>query len=494
MRSNSLRFRILFYFSLSLLVTVVALGFIMVLSSRLQNMANRQFDDELQLQEIQMELTEIQEPLLEFLSTRSSASLSELLILTQNLKSELYEQRPKSRDMVKQIKREVFFLIEAYLDQIDRIIELKRGRNIQAYTLQYEQMQSLLDYINDRIDYACLQGFRQGIIDYQDFIKLFRKMHIYIFILMLLGASFAFSLIVLNMERITGPLYLLSELAGKLSKGDFTPADIHLNSVNEVNQVAEAFNDMKQNLHHYIRELQKQKQVEQDIMNERIRNMNMEQMLKRMELYTMQAQMNPHFLFNTLNTGVQLAIIEDADRTAEFMENLANLFRHNLKDRQFFIPLRHEVNGLESYLDILKIRFPKTRQFDLNVDTDLLDDYQVPAMVIQPLVENSVLHAFKENPDIGTVSVGITYEAPHIVISVKDNGSGIPAETVKKLLIPHTGEYSISSRVMGLENVIQRCYFFYPHERDVIAIRTAPGEGTEILIRINTEAEPCIRL
>lgn len=494
MFNNSLRFRILLYFSLSLMITLVTLGFTVGFSTQLQNMANRQFDDELQLQEIQRELLEIQEPLLEFLSTRSSGSLSELLILTQNLKSELPLQRPKTRDLVKQIKREVFFLIEGYLEQIDLIIELKRGRNIQAYTLQYEQMRSLLAYINGRIDYACLQGFQQGIMDYQAFIQLFRKMHLYIFIQMLLGAGLALSLIVLNLEKITNPLYQLSELAGKLSKGDFKPADIHLNSVDEVNQVAEAFNDMKHSIHHFIRELQKQKQVEQDIMNERIRNMKMEQMLKRMELYTMQAQMNPHFLFNTLNTGVQLAIIEDADRTAEFMENLANLFRQNLKDSQFFITLRHEMEGLKSYLDILRIRFPKTRRFELHVEDNLLDDYQIPAMVIQPLVENSVVHAFKGMTDEGVVSIQINYRAPYITISVRDNGSGISSETVKTLLTPHRGDYSISSKVMGLENVIQRCYFFYPDNRDVVTIETAPEEGTEVLIRINTEVEPCIRL
>jgi LytS/YehU family sensor histidine kinase len=264
--------------------------------------------------------------------------------------------------------------------------------------------------------------------------------------------------------------------------------------VNEVNHVAEAFNDMKHSIHHYISELQKQKQVEQDMMNERIRNMKMEQMLKRMELYTMQAQMNPHFLFNTLNTGVQLAIIEDADRTAEFMENLANLFRHNLKDRQFFIPLRHEVDGLKSYLDILKIRFPKTRRFELDVENSLLDQCLIPSMVVQPLVENSVLHAFKDNPEEGVVEVRIFRQIPYLMISVKDNGSGIPSETVERLLKPQIGDYSVASKVMGLENVIQRCYFFYPDDKKVIKILTAPGEGTEILIRIHTEAEPCIRL
>jgi sensor histidine kinase YesM len=493
MIGNSLRSRIVLYFTISLMVTVLALGFIMGFSMELQTMADRQFDDELQLQEIQKQLTEIQVPLLEFLSTRSSKSLSRLLILTQNLRSDLPSDRPRSTDQVKQIKREVFFLIEAYLEQIDQIIELKRGRNIEAYTIRYEEMQSLLSFINERIDYASLFGFRQGTVDYRAFIDLFRRMHVFNFFLMLLGAGFAFSLIMLTMDRITSPMYSLADLAGKLSQGDFSPADVHLNSVNEVNQVAEAFNEMKHSIHHYISELQNQKQMERDMMNARLRNMEMEQMLKRMELYTMQAQMNPHFLFNTLNTGVQLAYIEDAERTAGFMENLANLFRHNLKDQQFFIPLRHEIDGLRSYLDILRIRFPKTRRFELDVEDGLLDSCEVPAMVIQPLVENSVVHAFKNNPLKGIVSVRIFSQGSFLTISVKDNGSGIPGKTVERLLQPHTGEYSITSKVMGLENVIQRCYFFYPDTEDVITIVSAEDEGTEVLIRIDREVEPCIK-
>ena len=493
MIGDSLRSRILIYFTISMMVTVLALGFIMGFSIKLQEMADRQFDDELQLQDIQNQLADIQEPLLEFLSTRSSGSLSTLLILTQNLRSDLPLKRLRSSDQVKQVKREVFFLIEAYLEQIDQIIELKRGRNIEAYTLRYEEMQSLLSFIYQRIDYASLYGFRQGTVDYRAFIDLFRRMHVFNFFLMLLGAGFAFSLIMLTMDRITSPMYSLAELAGKLSHGDFSPADVHLNSVNEVNQVAEAFNEMKHSIHHYISELQNQKQIEQDMLNARLRNMEMEQMLKRMELYTMQAQMNPHFLFNTLNTGVQLAYIEDAERTAGFMENLANLFRHNLKDQQFFIPLRHEIDGLKSYLDILRIRFPKTRRFELDVEEGLLDSCDIPAMVIQPLVENSVVHAFKSNPQEGVVSARIFSEDNFLVISVKDNGSGIPEKTVKRLLQSHTGEYSITSKVMGLENVIQRCYFFYPGTGDVVNIITAPDKGTEVVIRIDREVEPCIK-
>ena len=486
-RSNSLRTRLSLFYALSMGVTGVFLGIIMLLSLQLSRMADRQFSDEQNLRDLQIRLENIQEPLLGFLSSWSSTSLSELLIMTEGLKGEIPREKPLSREPVEQFRREIYFLAEAYLEQIDRIIGEKRGRNITAYTESYEFMQELYAHINNRIDKARLTGFRRGMDSFQAFMAIFGRMQIYNLLLMLTGAGVAFSLLLLTVDRITSPMYELSLMAEHLSRNEFDQPDLHLDSVDEVNRVAEAFNDMKHSIHHYIEEIKKQREME-------LRNMQMEQMLKRMELYTMQAQMNPHFLFNTINTGVQLAIMEEADRTVDFMEALANLFRHNLRDKQFFVSLRHEMDGLASYLSILRIRFSKTRDFEMTFPEEILDRYNVPAMIIQPLVENSVVHAFKGHEGRARVTIALTLEEPFLIFSVRDNGSGIPEKTVANLLEKHTLDYSVESKVMGLNNVIQRLYFFYPDQKDVVSINSLPGEGTEILIRINTEVEPCMTL
>ncbi|MBN2625825.1 MAG: histidine kinase [Spirochaetales bacterium] len=487
MRSNSLRTRLSLFYGLSMGITGVFLGIIMLLSMELRQTADRQFTDEQQLRDLQFRLENLQEPLLGYLSSWSSASLSELLIMSEGLKGQIPEEKPISREPAEQFKREIYFLVEAYLDQIEKIIGEKRARNITAYTNSYEFLQELYTHINNRIDKARLTGFRRGMESFQSFLVLFGRMQMYNLLLMLAGAGVAFSLLLLTVDRITSPMYELSLLAEHLSRNEFDLPDVHLNSVDEVNRVAEAFNDMKHNIHHYIEELKKQREME-------LRNMKMEQMLKRMELYTMQAQMNPHFLFNTINTGVQLAIMEEADKTVDFMETLANLFRHNLRDKQFFVTLRHEMEGLTSYLSILRIRFSKTRDFNMTCPEEYLDRFTVPAMIVQPLVENSVVHAFRNHEGRAQVSVDIRYEEPYLIFTVKDNGSGIPEKTVRRLLEKHSLDYSMESKVMGLDNVIQRLYFFFPGQNDVVRIHTAADEGTEIIIRINTEVEPCMTL
>jgi len=474
--------------------TVISFGFILAFSLSLQDIADKRFGDEQSLHQLQEQLDEIQDPIERYLSFYSSSSLAQLLYASETIKETLPDKRVISDDESELLKREIYFLIDSYLLQVNQVIEMKRGRNVLGYTQGYEDLSILYQYITDRINEVSLKGFRNQLGEYQSFLELFRTIQLYSLLLIVLIMAFSFSLLMKNVNTISFPIHQLSLMAGKISEGEFDMDDVQFDSVNEINHVASAFNEMKNSISHYIKELTKQKDIEQQIMTERVRNLKMEQLLKRMELYTMQAQMNPHFLFNTINTGVQLAIVEEAEKTADFMENLAALFRYNIRETKFFVPLRHEYEGLKSYFNILKIRFPKTLGLKLNVNEDLLDDLSCPAMVLQPLVENSVLHAFKDKEGKGTVSVSIEYKQPILRLSVKDDGIGIPEKTVNALLTPHTHDYQLSSKVMGLENVIQRCYFFYPDVTDVVEIHSEIGRGTDIIININTEVDPCIEL
>ncbi|MBI9102053.1 MAG: histidine kinase [Spirochaetales bacterium] len=492
--SNSLKSKLVYYLVLSLGLTVIFFGFILIMSLTLQDVADDRFANEQFLQELKVQLEEVQNPLENYLASFSSVSLGKLLFTTETLKEALPADRPITSNQQDLMQREIFYLIDTYLEKVNLIVEQKRGRKVSEYTSGFEDLSTLYSYIGERIDRISLTGFREQLEEYRGFLVLFRKIQIYSLLLILLTTAFAFSLLTKTMLSISAPMDELSRMAGKISGGDFQVPDVHYKSVNEVNQVAEAFNDMKSSIRHYIHELQKQKAIEQEIMTERVRNLKMEQLLKRMELYTMQAQMNPHFLFNTINTGVQLAIVEEAEKTADFMEHLAALFRYNIREKKFFVPLRHEYEGLLSYFNILKIRFPKSLNLILDINESLLDQFTCPAMVLQPIVENSVLHAFKSREGTGTVSVSISWEDPVIILSVKDDGVGIPREVVENILTPTNHDYQLSSKVMGLENVIQRCYFFYPDQKDVIDIRTAPDKGTEIIIRIHTEVKPCIEL
>lgn len=231
--------------------------------------------------------------------------------------------------------------------------------------------------------------------------------------------------------------------------------------------------------------------------------------MHRMELYTLQAQMNPHFLFNTLNTGIQLAIVEGAERTGEYMDHLARLFRHNLREKNVVVSLRHEIEGLESFFYILGVRFPKNLDLILDCPEDLLDRHQIPASILQPLVENCVVHAFKRTSEKNSIIVRVFEEGYRLNLSVTDNGCGMETKIITQLLsnagsVSETDEINWGPKVTGLENVIHRIKFFFPDDPDVIKIRSSIAEqstaefaassvtGTEILVSIDTRRDLCI--
>ncbi len=499
---QSLQSQLLLYVVVSLVVIVISMSYILYTSMRLQRIVDEQFQTERYFHGLQQDIINLQDPFRTYLSTRSSTALAALLIKEQNLRGIIPESFTTSQDPVELKKREVFYLLNSYLDLIEKAIEQKRGRAISEYTQLYETTESLNTYIVKQIDEISLYGLRVQLSGYDRIITISRQLQFWNLLVILFAFVWDIFWMMSSLKKVTYPMHRLSLMAGELAVGNFDVEDIHAKSVSEVSRVIEAFNHMKHDIRQYIAELQNQKKIEQDYLHEKLQNLKMEQLLKRMELYTMQAQMNPHFLFNTLNTGVQLAIVEDADKTAEYMEKLALFFRYNMRERKLFVPLMHEIEGLKLYFYLLNIRFPKSLIITLDLQEGLENckgisgdqSCTIPAMILQPLVENSVVHAFKGIDHTGEIIVKIWEEDSSICLSVKDNGIGMPTEVIETLLKHAERTSEFRSKVMGLENIIQRLYFFYPGNDRVIRIFTDPGEGTEIRITIDKRDEPCITL
>ena len=495
-------------------ILVLSTVYTLFSARNLQNISDRIFERERFIKTLQEELEAYQEPLLEYLSTRSSNALSRILINTQNLRGRLPAYFPISADKAELRERELYRLIHAYLNLADQAMEEKRGRYIAAYTAIYDEMEGLLAYINREIEAISTGHFRGQLDAYGFFMADFGTIQFWNLLFIIFVSIFAILLLLLSVERITTPLVRLSGMAAELSAGHFDIADLKASSVREMDQVVEAFNRMKHEIGNFIEEIRWQENIKQEYMREKLRNLKMEGLVRRMEIYTLQAQMNPHFLFNTLNTGLQLAIMEEADRTGEYIEFMARLFRHNIRNRDIIVPLRHEIEGLNYYFNILKIRFPKSLDLVLDYDETLQDTVMTPVSLLQPLVENCVIHAFRgfvpaalsassaraheergsapSAPPTPRIVVRVEKNGPRLVLSVRDNGCGMPRELVERLLHPQGIEESSLSRVMGLENVIQRLYFFYPDDPEVVGIETEPGKGAAIFIRIDTGRQPCI--
>ncbi|BCS94558.1 transcriptional regulator [Desulfoluna limicola] len=202
-------------------------------------------------------------------------------------------------------------------------------------------------------------------------------------------------------------------------------------------------------------------------------------MLAYAEIRRLQAQINPHFLFNSLNTIASFCRTRP-DRARELILDLSNYMRRNLDQSKGYITVKEELEQVEAYLAIEQARFGKRVKYRLDVGEGC-DNWPIPSLVIQPVVENAVKHGITPKEKGGTVTVSITCEEGLLKVRVTDDGMGMPEETVNRLYNPE--ELAAVSEGIGVRNTIHRLRRIYgPACRMVI--QSVQGQGTEVTFSI----------
>jgi sensor histidine kinase YesM len=299
------------------------------------------------------------------------------------------------------------------------------------------------------------------------------------------------SIILLNMlvlfyltYNMTKPIIKLAHSAEEMSKGNFEADDVEVYSQDELSIMANAFNAMKHSIRNYISELHNKADTESQLLEQQIENLRIQSLLADAEMKTLQMQINPHFLFNTLNAGVQLATIEGADKTSDFLDNMSKIFRYNVKSLDRKVRLKDEIDTVRAYVDLFFVRFGDIMKFEYNIDQSLLN-IEVPPLIIQPLVENATIHGIGNLESGGVINISLGRSDTEVRMSVQDNGAGMSEETRRKILKCHKFESEISGHTtgIGIYNVVQRLKLFFNCE-DVIEVNSAPGKGTEVVLKI----------
>ena len=208
-----------------------------------------------------------------------------------------------------------------------------------------------------------------------------------------------------------------------------------------------------------------------------------DELLALSELKLLQNQINPHFLFNTLNMIYKTAYKEKAMDTSAMVNKTSMLLRYALDKANRTSDLYSEIESIENYIYIQERRFHQRIKFVLNVE-DNLPNIQVPGMLIQPLVENSVKHGLKDVIKDGEVLINVQHIDDHIVISVSDNGIGLETEILEKGILNDFHDKNKNN--LGLYNVIQRIKMFYGNTAQ-ISFNSYPGCGFEVIIEIKVE-------
>lgn len=205
---------------------------------------------------------------------------------------------------------------------------------------------------------------------------------------------------------------------------------------------------------------------------------------KEMEFKTLQSQMNPHFLYNTLDAINWMAFKEGQTDICNLVSAISNLMRISISNRQSLIPLEQELGYVKDYLYIQNMRYKGRLEIVYDID-ESLSDQVVPKLIIQPIVENAIVHGIEKSHDRNTLYISIIRTGANINIIVRDTGVGMSEEKVQSLLKePETVKSSSASHTnLGMYAVHKRLKFLYGEDYG-LSVQSEEGEGTTVIIRI----------
>lgn len=273
---------------------------------------------------------------------------------------------------------------------------------------------------------------------------------------------------------ITKPVHQLTKAANELAKGRFDQP-IRVNSNDEISFLAKTFDHMRVNINKLILEIQQKAQVESELQESQL-------LLQQSQMRHLQSQINPHFLFNTLNTLSKKAYLDGAEDTSDLLVSVAGLLRYNLKRLDHTVTLEEEAHVLTQYMDIQKARFSDRLTFHIDLDQSALL-YQMPSLTLQPLIENAVIHGIEPKEDDGEIWFRIKDEDQYIRIEIEDNGQGMDGNKIEQLLnggiVPQEGH----ATGIGFANVAKRLQLFYGSD-NVVEIESRPQCGTKIILKL----------
>ena len=261
-------------------------------------------------------------------------------------------------------------------------------------------------------------------------------------------------------QSIVGPVIRLADYADEAGKGNFDlPVPVH--SGDEIGFLAERFGVMNHNI----------KELTTGIYNEQTQK-------KEYELKMLQAQINPHFLYNCLDNISSLITDQKNETATAMVSHLGRYYRAILSKGRNIITIREELELIRAYLEIQLIRIPDLFTYEITVDEDILD-FKILKMILQPIVENSVIHGFAGFKNSGRIKIEGTLENQTVCILISDNGKGIPEGSRSSIFAPAP---TAIPKHFGLKNIQERIRLKHG-EKYGISIKSEQGQGTQIEVR-----------
>lgn len=289
-------------------------------------------------------------------------------------------------------------------------------------------------------------------------------------------------------KSIYTPIQIMVENTKKIKREDYA-LETPNTTISELNVLENAFADMAVRIEKDIGNLQEKARLEQELLKQENENLIIKNLMAATEFQNLQAQINPHFLFNTMNMISQSAYLHNDIQTSEMMDKLSAFLRYTLDKADQVSTLQEEILSIENYIYIQQKRFGSRVKFIVDIPEGI-PNVAMPPVIIQPLVENAITHGVKNVTSKAEIVVSAYVDEESLHIYVEDNGVGMNEEKLEELqvylhratagIVPSTGSS------IGLANVCKRLKFFYGEELEFV-VESEEDCGTIVAIAIPRE-------
>ncbi|MDQ0340560.1 two-component system sensor histidine kinase YesM [Caldalkalibacillus uzonensis] len=288
---------------------------------------------------------------------------------------------------------------------------------------------------------------------------------------MLVSSMIAFGLSVVSSKQVVRPIEELKMSMERVQHGRLDER-INIRRKDEIGKLAEGFNNMIEEINRLINEIYEKGLRE-----------------KEAEFKALQSQINPHFIYNTLESINMLALEKDNYQISDMVTGLGHLLRYSTDHRKKMVQIREEVAVLKSYIFIMQTRLGERLEVEWDVDEEALD-FLIPKLSLQPVVENAIIHGISSLEEGGRVWISIIKEDNCIRCTIKDNGAGMPDKQVKAITsnLARVDNNVQTRDSIGLWNIHRRIVLLYGR-RYGLTIQSQMGLGTSVVITIPTMKE-----
>ena len=354
-----------------------------------------------------------------------------------------------------------------YVEYRDRLLAMDPSD--EAYTTELYRVIDMQDSLSEYSLRLIQETMEYGNRHYNNQKEILHNIPIVLILLSAMALLFVISILRLLSAMVVHPILLLAEESRAIAANDFSRKDLYPRTHDEIGELIRSFNRMKHAMADYIATREK-------LHKEEMEKLEMEKNMEHIRLEMLKSQVNPHFLFNTLNMISCMARLEDAETTNRMILSLSGLFRYNLRTWEQEVYLEQELEAMGDYIQIQQARFDGRIVCRQRIEVDPAR-VRVPSFTLQPLVENAFVHGLANREEGGRIFLRIWQEGAMLRVSIADNGAGMTPDLLAELRRRLRGSEQTGQGI-GLGNISRRIEMLYPEGK--LTVYSRQNRGTVV--------------